>query len=437
MRPNHYFLFFASLLGLFGCTDQCKETRTFRRFTPQTFTAAQLRQGVGSEAPRTLQNPGKIYTKDGFLFINEVKEGLHIIDNRNPASPRFVSFLKIPGNGDMAIRNNILYADSYMDLVAFDISDPTNPREINRVNDVFQNGQFDGAWWSYNTTTAVVADQRVDYVTETISTNCDNTQPQAVWWRGGWFMAADAMSFAQRSNSAASPAPNTSGTGGSMARFTLYDNYLYTVGNQNMQLFAIHNPDQPKKGALINLGWGIETIFPYKDKLFIGSQTGMHIYDASNPEKPTHMSTFQHARVCDPVVVNDNVAYVTLRSGNFCQGFQNQLDVVDITNLYNPRLIKSYPMQNPHGLGVDFPDLFICEGQHGLKSFDASSATDIKQLEHLTGMNAYDVIPLGRYAGMETLLMVGKDGLYQFDYSNPRRLRQISVLPVKRPWDRS
>ena len=134
------------------------------------------------------------------------------------------------------------------------------------------------------------------------------------------------------------------------------------------------------------------------------------------------------------MAVHENTAYVTLRNGTQCGGFTNQLDVVDITSLTNPRLLKSYPMLNPQGLGVDFPNLFICEGQHGLKTFDVRSALDVKQLQHLTGMNAYDVIPLGRYDGVATLLMIGRDGLYQFDYSNPGQLRQMSKILVSRPY---
>ena len=53
---------------------------------------------------------------------------------------------------------------------------------------------------------------------------------------------------------------------------------------------------------------------------------------------------------------------------------------------------------------------------------------DVKQLQHLTGIDAYDVIPLST----KTLLMIGKDGFYQFDTSNPNNLRQLSKIPVKR-----
>ncbi|RRA98551.1 LVIVD repeat-containing protein [Larkinella rosea] len=434
MRRTLYFLLGIVLVGLNGCTDKCKETRTFRQFTPRTFTIAQVRMGVQAEPARTLVNPGKIYTKDGFLLINEIKEGIHIIDNRNPSSPKTVAFLRIPGNGDMAIRNNVLYADSFMDLVAFDISDPQNIRELNRVKDVFQNGQFDGGYWSLNAQQELINDQKVDYVTQTVSTDCESGVTNggcancAVFDSRGGFV----QNFSSTMSGSNAPAPSTNGTGGSMARFTLYDNYLYTVSQSDMQLFDIKTPADPKKGNKISMGWGIETIFPYKDKLFIGSQTGMQIFDNSNPEKPVRMSTFDHARVCDPVVVYEDKAYVTLRSGTTCQGFTNQLDVVDVSNLYSPRLLKSYPMKNPHGLGIDFPNLFICEGAYGLKTFNASDAMKIDELEHLEGFNAYDVIPLGK-----SLLLIGQDGFYQYDYSNPRKLKLLSKIPVQRPYPAS
>ncbi len=411
-----------------ACTDKCTETRVFRRFTPVLLTQNQIRQPVTTEPARTLQEPGKIYTKDGFLFINEIKQGIHVVDNRNPNAPKMVGFIRIPGNGDMAVRGNILYADSYMDLVALDISDVTNVRPVKRVNNVFPSGQFNGAFWFINSNTGDVQDQRVDYVKEEVNTDCGEGVGPTNNWGGNWLtFASDSRSMA---SSTGATQQATNGTAGSMARFALYDNYLYTVSSSTLQLFDIQDPTDPKTSTKIQLGWGIETIFPYGDKLFIGSQSGMYIYDNRNPQKPERMSVFQHARVCDPVVVHGDKAYVTLRSGNTCQGFTNQLDVVDISNLFSPKLIKTYPMRNPHGLGIDFPNLFICEGAYGLKTFDASDANAIdKNLrEHIEGMDAYDVIPLGK-----SLLLIGRDGFYQYDYSNPRKLRLMSKIPVQRP----
>ena len=76
------------------------------------------------------------------------------------------------------------------------------------------------------------------------------------------------------------------GIGGSMARFTIVDDYLYTVDSYKLISFDIQDQINPVMKEEVSLGWGIETIFPYEDKLFIGAQNGMHIYGLSNKEKP-------------------------------------------------------------------------------------------------------------------------------------------------------
>jgi hypothetical protein len=239
--------------------------------------------------------------------------------------------------------------------------------------------------------------------------------------------------FAADSRSALAVAPPqnggqpTAGIGGSMARFTISRNHLYTIDETTMRVYDLALPADPVPGSALNVGWGIETIFPYRDKLFIGSRTGMFIFDAANPAQPTQLSTFGHLQSCDPVVVDDQYAYVTLRSGPTCRNTTlNQLDVVDITDLRNPRLVKTYPMQNPHGLGKDGNTLFVCEGEAGLKVFDAADVRAIDQHQLGTqAIHSYDVIPFRNVA-----IVVGNDGLYQYDYSDPQNLKLLSKIAV-------
>ncbi|MBL0101392.1 MAG: hypothetical protein IPP49_16265 [Saprospiraceae bacterium] len=121
--------------------------------------------------------------------------------------------------------------------------------------------------------------------------------------------------------------------GGSFARFTVVDDFLYIAEDFHIKSYSVTNPANPELKSNNQLGWGIETIFPYKDKLFVGSNSGMFILDIATPEYPVLLSSFNHARACDPVIVHENTAYITLRNGTACQGFINQLDVVDITNI--------------------------------------------------------------------------------------------------------
>ena len=181
------------------------------------------------------------------------------------------------------------------------------------------------------------------------------------------------------------------------------------------------------KKSTNQLSWDIETIFPFEDKLFIGSNTGMHIFDNTTPSSPKRLSIFQHARACDPVVVENDKAYVTLRQG-WCGAAPNQLDVVDVKNLSAPFLIKSYQMENPHGLSIMNNILTVCEGKYGLKSFDAKDASDVKLQQHIKNIHAFDVIQLDD----KHLLMVGEDGLYQYDNTDPKNLKLLSKIEVKK-----
>ena len=153
----------------------------------------------------------------------------------------------------------------------------------------------------------------------------------------------------------------------------------------------------------------------------------MHIYDNAIPTEPVYISSFLHVTTCDPVVVNDQYAYVTLRSGNACNGFTNQLDVINIENLNNPYLVKSYSMQNPHGLGLDGQTLFITEGEFGLKVFDATdpNTIDANLIKQFQDIHGYDVIP-----NNGVLMMIGDDGLYQYDYRDIENIELLSVIPV-------
>jgi hypothetical protein len=221
-----------------------------------------------------------------------------------------------------------------------------------------------------------------------------------------------ALSACDESGSSSDNYSNDAGKGGSTARFAVCGNYLYTVNDYTMRVFNITNPSDPVAGANINIGFGIETIFPRGDSvLFVGSQIGMYIYDISTPGSPQKLSYFEHIRNCDPVVADDKYAYFTLHSsGSWCGRWTNELQIANIENLSNPYLVKSYPMYSPRGLGIDGKTLFLCDD--GLKVYDVTDPMNIILKKHFH-INATDVIP---YDGL--LLCIGSDGLYQYRYQN-------------------
>ena len=109
-----------TLLSLLGCQD--KLLQTYEVNNPVYMSYEDLRSAVRDTTPAEISKPGKIYLYGDFILVNEVRKGIHVVNNTDPANPEVISFIRIPGNIDMAIKNNILYADSYVDLVAIDIS---------------------------------------------------------------------------------------------------------------------------------------------------------------------------------------------------------------------------------------------------------------------------------------------------------------------------
>ncbi len=222
----------------------------------------------------------------------------------------------------------------------------------------------------------------------------------------------------------------SSGQGGSMARFTIVGDKLYTVDYRNLRLFDLGpNPANPTMTQNLNIGVDIETIFPYNNHLFIGSMNGMYIYDITDRNTPLYVSLYEHVRACDPVVVKDNYAYVTLRASEVCGGTINILEVIDITDLRDPWQVAEFEMRSPYGLAIHEDKLFLCEGDGGLKVFDAQNPSSVglpqNMLNHIADINAYDVIAWNQF-----LIMTGDNGIYQYNVREDGELIALSHIPV-------
>jgi hypothetical protein len=236
-----------------------------------------------------------------------------------------------------------------------------------------------------------------------------------------------AMMFACESDSMLGlSSEGTTGQGGSMTRFAINGNYMYLVDQNGVKVFTITS------GAFaeireVPIGFRMETIFARGEYLYLGASDGMYIYSIANPEEPSFIFRYQHIVSCDPVVVQGDRAYVTLRSGGeFCNRGINTLEIIDISDPYAPTLITRHPMSSPHGLAVENTTLFLCEGQNGLKVFDITDEMNIELVTHRDDFFAYDVIARN---GVATV--TGEDGIFQFSYTGTE-INQISKIPVLR-----
>lgn len=178
----------------------------------------------------------------------------------------------------------------------------------------------------------------------------------------------------------------------------------------------------------------------------------MYIYDLSvNPRNPKLISHTSHFRSCDPVVAYADRAYVTLNNASVnCGGRGDFLLVYDISSITEPNLdmyyrqpvllpggtYEYYGSIHPAGLGVDGPagKLFVCTNI-GVEVYDINEedpmnplvyVTDLTDIKGVGIIDAYDVIPLG---GL--LIVIGQDGLFQFDYTK-EEIEFLGSIKVKK-----
>jgi hypothetical protein len=415
--------FILTLIFISSCEDS-----TYREYegnSPVYLSYDNLRSAVVEQENVQLKNPGKIYFKDDYIFIIEELKGFHVFDNSNPASPVKKAFIAVPGAVDMSISGSTMYIDSYIDLVVLDVSDITKIKESGRVKDIFPytvpptGNKYPMA--SIDRNKGVVTDWNLGIVREKVIP--PQQYPYPIFWERGY----DYITFNSAMGASSGVSGSGVGVGGSMARFGIKGDVLYTVDQNKLSVFSITNKTAPTKNGEFYPTWGIETMFLTDKYMFFGTTTGMVIYDISIPLSPQYKSFYNHVRSCDPVVVDDTLAYVTLRSGTSCGGSTNVLDVVGIKNIAKPMLKASYAMTNPHGLGKDGNLLFICDGAAGLKVYDATDPLQIGSnlIYSYPDIKAIDVIPVGN-----VLVLIAEDGLYQYNYSNISNITLLSKIEV-------
>jgi hypothetical protein len=418
-----YFALMLLLAFASACTDQVFET--FTANAPVYMSYTDLRSAVKMTTAREMNNPGKIYFKDNFIFINEKMKGVHVYDVSNPNSPQNKGFIEIPGNVDIAIKDNILYADSYIDLVSIDVSSFSAIKEVGRVEKIFPY-----TLPTYDTKYPVAKlDEKKGVVTEW-EVKSVRQELEQIYYPTYYRYESNSMDkgfYTLASSSSSGVAGSAYGVGGSMARFGLYKDFLYVVNQSSLLTFKLNSNSQV---TLLNTGyvnWTAETIFITDNHLFLGTQNGLIVLSLEVPEKPAQIGNFTHMTSCDPVVIKGDLAFITLKGGSTCRGgILNQLDVVKMSNSYTKfTLLKSYPMFSPQGLGIDDDLLFLCDGDAGLKIYNAADPLAILQIAIFPSINAYDVIPMNDY-----LFMIGEKGFMLYDYTNIQNIKQIGIIPV-------
>ena len=385
-------------------------------FVPQYETTSQLAAKVTVESPKDYAEAGKIVTYQNYIFINKPNEGVHVVDNSNPAAPVNLHFINIPGSLDLSIIDDHLYSDMFSALVVFNISDVTQPDLIEdfTVEDVFYYNPY---------RTIDTASRSEESYAYTQYESIDESRGIVTGWEVEirqepleeqiMYLRLEDSAFAEATTTVQADGFNEVSTAGSMTRFLPIGRYLYTINFNELVLFSIGDNYQPIRFARLDTGTQAETLFQLNDLLFVGSTTGMLMYDVASPDNPNYLNSIQHFRSCDPVVADENYAYVTLRGGTNCFTETNELQIIDIRNPEELSVVARQVMFNPHGLAIHEDYLLVCDGSAGLKVIDVSNREEPNVLSTDNIPFAYDII-----VDFPSAIVVGEGVLYQYDLSN-------------------
>ena len=151
MKKNLFSLLFTLLCVGTGVLLSASDPVFYGDYTPVFMDRSEMEKAVKLEMAQPLRDPGKIYLYDKYILVNERYKGIHIIDNSNPALPQNIAFLHIDGCIDMAMKNNMLYADNAIDLIALKtMGNFTGVEVTERIKGIFPEIESpDGFWTPY------------------------------------------------------------------------------------------------------------------------------------------------------------------------------------------------------------------------------------------------------------------------------------------------
>lgn len=143
-RPRVYGHVFVVMVASIGCLATSKQAEAPMP-APPTHRAVymsweELRTtAVQVKEPQSVGKRGKLLISGAHLFLSEPGKGVHIFDNADPKNPRALMFIQIPGNIDIAIREGHLYADSFVDLLVFELDLAAGKAKlVERLKDQFE-----------------------------------------------------------------------------------------------------------------------------------------------------------------------------------------------------------------------------------------------------------------------------------------------------------
>ena len=405
LRSQKYYILIVIAFLFSACTkDRGTISLTYNKGTAVYGDINEVRSLPLLASPRNIDNPGKIFIGEDFILIGEENEGIHVYDNTNPSSPVNISFIQLPFTKEFYVDNDIIYAESHYDFLKIDLSNISMPTLIDRVEYAF-------GWPIANNEDQVLLGFDFEITTESFKLN----SPEARQLEDSYYLYYNYMNqLIPPSSVPSSFVGNSTRSKGTLNKITTYNNYVYVIGNDKLYCFE-NTQSQMMPPEEVYVSRNLETIYPENDHLFLGTQNSMVVMSLYSPNAPFKISEYIHPTSCDPVLPYGNVAFLTLRSGDFsgCSGDENSLQVIDISNFSMPYELSTITMDSPYGMNIINDYLFVGEGSNGLAIFNASNPGHLTLETKNTNIEAYDIMLHPSIPNR--ILTTNQNGMEQYD----------------------
>ncbi len=320
--------------------------------------------------------PANIYTIDSLLLVADMKQGILIYSTADKDTPQLVQTIQQYGVRGVAMKDSTMYIGTWEGV---------------HVYQRRESGQYDSVYSVFRTDRNLYTDYYVSNSRPFLGCGCNESVPVY----GGTDVGGD-------------------GVGGSYAVFAIIDTFLYVVDEQYLVTFSIAKPDSLHRLSYIDINWTIETLYPMESHLYIGGTNGMYIIDRSDGADPKLAGSVAHFRACDPVVVRDSTAWVTLRAGNRCGSAANELWTIAVNDPYQPKLLHTTAVKTPYGLAVQDSLLYVANGENGYSLYRAVGASEPELIRQWNDYSVKDFIWQGN-----RLYMMGFNAVYIVNVDNP------------------
>lgn len=323
-------------------------------------------------------NPVNIYLYDTLLLIADSVAGIHVYSVKNSAAPVFRMRIPIRGNSGVAMKGDVVFANSYGSILAIRLTGPSTYEISSYIK--HEPGYFP-----------------LDDGTGGLGCGCSGPEQPV--------------------------AAGTEGVGGSYALFAVIGSYLYYLDGANVITLDISNPESPQQLSRTYIDWTAETLFPTDKYLFVGGSSGMYVLDRSNPSNPVPIGTTSHFRAYDPVVALDSVAFVTLRTGNDYQAMQDEFLAVSLDTITAPSVISETPVTTPWGLALSDSLLYVAKGYNGFALYNVKDPRNVASLGDWATPSARDFI----WAGTRLYVMTFGE-IMIYDVTDPKGPVLLSTI---------